>query len=116
VAEAWGVCCIGHGGSQEAERAYLLWKARQVADAAASFAAPPVVDGRTRGEVKRRRVEAVPEELRGRAAAGGGAGLPGVSVVAAAGGEEGRTRAALLEHAVQSLKPGVFEELMEMMG
>jgi hypothetical protein len=60
---------------------------------------------------------AVPEELRGRAAAGGGGGLPGVSVVAArGGGEEGRTRAALLEHAVQSLKPGAFEELMEMMG
>jgi hypothetical protein len=102
---------------QEAERAYLLWKARQVADAAPSFAAPPVVEGRTRGEVKRRRVEAVPEELRGRAAAGGGGRLPGVSVMAASGGgEEGRTRAALLEHAVHSLKPGVFEELMEMMG
>jgi hypothetical protein len=32
------------------------------------------------------------------------------------GGEEGRTRAALLDRAVHSLKPGVFEELMEMMG
>jgi hypothetical protein len=105
-----------HDGWQEAERAYLLWKARQVADAAASFAAPPVVEGRTRGEAKRRRVEPVPEELRGRAAAGGGGGLPGVSVMAAGHGEEGRTRAALLEHAVQSLKPGVFEEMMEMMG
>jgi hypothetical protein len=59
-------------------------------------------------------VEAVPEELRGRAAAGGGEALPGVSVVAP--GRGARTRAALLEHAVQSLKPGVFEELMEMMG
>jgi hypothetical protein len=104
-------------GWQEAERAYLLWKARQVADAAASFGGPPVVEGGTPREVKRRRVEAVPEELRGRAAAGGGEGLPGVTVVAAmGGGEEGRTRAALLKHAVQSLKPGVFEELMEMMG
>jgi hypothetical protein len=102
---------------QEAERAYLLWKARQVADAAASFATPPVVESRTRGEGKRRRVETVPEELRGRAAAGGGEGLPGVSVVAArGGGAEGRTRAAVLTHAVQSRKPGVFEELMEMMG
>jgi hypothetical protein len=61
-------------------------------------------------------VEAVPEELRGRAAAGGGEGLPGVSVVPVwTGGRGSRTRAALLEHAVQSLKPGVFEELMEMM-
>jgi hypothetical protein len=106
---------LGHGGRQEAERAYLLWKARHVADGAASFAAP-VLEGRTRGEVKRRRVEAVPEGLRGRAAAGGIRGLPGVTVVAAGGGEEKRTRAALLEHAVQSLKPGVFEELMELMG
>jgi hypothetical protein len=88
-----------------------------VADADASFAAPPVVEGRTRGEVKRRRVEAVPEELRGRAAAGGGEALPGVSVVAPRrGGRGGKERAALLEHAVQSLKPGVFEELMELMG
>jgi hypothetical protein len=103
---------------QEAERAYLLWKARRVADAAASFAAVPVVEGRTRGETMRRRLEAahVPEELRGRAAARGGEGLPGVSVVAARRGKEGRTRAALLEHAVRSLKPGVFEDLMELMG
>jgi hypothetical protein len=96
--------------------AYMLWKARQVADAAASFAAPPVVEPRTRGEGKRRRVEAVPEELRGRAAAGGGEALPGVSVVAPSRGKEAQKRAALLEHAVHSLKPGVFEELMEMMG
>jgi hypothetical protein len=107
---------VGHGDWQDAERAYLLWKARQVADAAASFAAPPVVEPRTRGEGKRRRVEAVPEELRGRAAAG--EALPGVSVVPVwtGGGRGARTRAALLEHAVQSLKPGVFEELIEMMG
>jgi hypothetical protein len=106
-------------GGQDAERAYLLWKAWQVADAAASFAAEPVVEARTRGEAKRRRVEAVPEELRGRAAPGGGEGLPGVSVVVAPGRAEKeakRTRAALLDWAVHSLKPGVFEELMEMMG
>jgi hypothetical protein len=100
---------------QEAERAYLLWKARQVADAAASFAAPPVMETRTRGEAKRRRVEAVPEELRGRAAAGGGGGLPGVAVVAVRKGDEGEKRAALLDWAVHSLKPGVIKELMEMM-
>jgi hypothetical protein len=47
---------------------------------------------------------------------GAGGGLLGVTVVAAREGEEGRTRAAVLKHAVQSLKPGVFEELMEMMG
>jgi hypothetical protein len=105
---------LSYGWWQDAERAYLLWRARQVADAASSFAAP-VLEGRTRGEIKRRRVEAVPEELRGRAAAAGGEGLPSVSVVPASEGEEGRTRAALLGHAVRSLKPGVFEELMEMM-
>jgi hypothetical protein len=87
-----------------------------VADAASSFAAAPVPEGRTRGEVERRHAEAVPEELRHRVTRGG-RGLPGVSVVAPRGvGREGRERAALLEHAVQSLKPGVFEELMEMMG
>jgi hypothetical protein len=59
---AWG---------QGAEKAYRLWKARQVADAAASFAAPPVVEGRTRGEIERQHVEAVPEHLRHRVARGG---------------------------------------------
>jgi hypothetical protein len=114
-----GTRCLRTGGSQEAERAYLLWKARQVADAAATFAATPAGEGRTRGAVNRRRAEAVPEELRGRAAAGGGRGLPGVSIVPA-GGKEAKEakgmRAVLLEHTVQSLKPGVFEELMELMG
>jgi ankyrin repeat protein len=100
---------------QEAERAYQLWKARQVADAASSFAAP-VLGARTRGEIDRWHVEAVPEHLKHRVAEGG-RGLPGVSVVAARKGRKGsKMRAALLEHAVQSLKPGVFEELMEMMG
>jgi hypothetical protein len=108
MAEAGG-CCVGHGW-QEAERAYLLWKARQVADAAASVAAPPVVEARTRGEAKRRRVEAVPEELRGRAAGGG------VAVVAVRKGVEGEKRAALLDWAVHSLKPGVIKELVELMG
>jgi hypothetical protein len=95
-------------GPQEWERAYILWKARQVDDAGVHFAA---TDGRTRGEVKRRRMEAVPA-LRGRAATG----VPAVSIVAVTDSEEGRDRASVLEHAVHSLKPGVFEELMEMMG
>jgi hypothetical protein len=101
---------------QEAERAYLLWKARQVADAASSFAAAPVMGGRTRGEVKRRRVEALPEEFRHRVAKRG-RGLPGVSVVEAEAeeGEGENVGAAVLAHAVHSLKPGVFEELMELM-
>jgi hypothetical protein len=87
-----------------------------VADAAASFESP-VMGARTRGEKERRRLEGVPEELR-RRVAGGSEGLPGVSVVAARrGGEEWRIRrTAVLTHAVQSLKPGVFEELMELMG
>jgi hypothetical protein len=97
-------------GAQEAERAYLLWKARQVDDAGVHFAAA-ATEGRTRGEAKRRRMEAVPA-LRGRAAAG----VPAVSIVAVTDSEEGRDKAALLEHAVHSLKPGVFEELMELMG
>jgi hypothetical protein len=99
---------------QEAERAYLLWKARQVADAARSFAAS-VMEGRSSDATTRQPVEAVPEELR-RRVVGGGEGLPGVSVVATGEGEEARERKAVLAHAVQSLKPGVFEELMEMMG
>jgi hypothetical protein len=102
-------------GGQEAERAYLLWKARQVTDVAGGVTAP-MVEGRTRGEKKRRRVEAVPEEMRGRVAKGGEV-LPLVYVVAPRGcTEEEMDRAAVLTHAVQSLKPGVFEELMEMMG
>jgi hypothetical protein len=75
-----------------------------------------VVEARTRSETMRHRLEAVPEELRGRAAAGGGEGLPGVSVVPVRKGEPAKRRAAMLEHAVQRLKPGVFEELMELMG
>jgi hypothetical protein len=71
---------------------------------------------RTRGGTKRRRVEAMSEELRGRAAAGGGGRLPGVKVVAAGEGEEAIERAALLDHAVHSFKPGVFEDLMEVLG
>jgi hypothetical protein len=113
LALSWGLVCWR--GAQEAERAYLLWKARQVADAAGNLTAP-MMEGVREGEAARRRVEAVPEELRGRAAAQGNGGLQGVTVVAAREGEDGRTRAALLEHAVHSLKPGVFEELMEMMG
>jgi hypothetical protein len=93
----------------------VLWKARQVADAAGGFAAP-AMEGETPEETERRRVEAVPEELR-RRVAGGGEGLPGVSVEPGRKrGEEWRKRTAVLDHAVQSLKPGVFEELMEMMG
>jgi hypothetical protein len=114
LTEALGVVSAWRGG-QEAERAYLLWKARQVADAAGGFAAP-VMEGETPEEAERRRVEAVPEELRRRVAEGR-EGLPGVSVVAGRKrGEEWRKRTAVLDHVVQSLKPGVFEELMEMMG
>jgi hypothetical protein len=82
---------------------------------AASFAAP-VMDGRTRGEIKRRRVEAVPVEMRGRAVVADGRELPVVSVVAVGRGEGGRNRAALLDRAVHSLEPGVFEELVELVG
>jgi hypothetical protein len=113
LTEALGLVPAWRGG-QEAERAYLLWKARQVADAAGGFGGP-AMEGETPEETERRRVEAVPEELRGRVA-GGGEGLPGVSLVAARGGDEARDRVAVLTPAVQSLKPGVFEELMELMG
>jgi hypothetical protein len=84
---------------------------------AASFAAP-VMEGEVQGEVKRQRVEALPESLRYRVAEGG-TGLPGVLVVRRRPVEETRVtkeRRKVLRHAVQSLKPGVFEELMEMMG
>jgi hypothetical protein len=49
---------------------------------------------------------------------GAGKACPGVSVVVPGGTEKWAVRfrkALLLEHAVQSLKPGVFEELMELM-
>jgi hypothetical protein len=52
-------------------------------------------------------LEAVPEELRG-PVAGGSKGLPLVWVMAPRGGtEEEMDRAAVLTHAVQSMKPGV---------
>jgi hypothetical protein len=86
-----------------------------VADAAAGFAAP-VLGGRTRGEVKRKREQAVPELLRHRVAEGG-RGLPGVSVrKRRKETSETEGRRMVLRHAVHSLKPGVFEELMELMG
>jgi hypothetical protein len=47
----------------------MLWKARQVTDVAGGVTAP-MVEGRTRGETKRRRVEAVREELRSQVAGG----------------------------------------------
>jgi hypothetical protein len=84
-----GFSRLGHGDWQEAERAYLLWKARQVADAAASFATVVMEGWRTRGEGKRRCVEAVPEELRGRAVAGGGGGGRGGGGGGAGGGGGG---------------------------
>jgi hypothetical protein len=103
------------GGGQEPERAYRLWKARQVAEAAGSYAAP-VVEAKTRGETKRRRVEAVPEDLRERAAGEGG-GLPGVEVkVPEKWGKVWKDRGEVLEHAVFQLKPGVFEELVDTVG
>jgi hypothetical protein len=102
---------------QEAEGVYRLWKARQVADAASSFATAPVEEGRTRGETKRRRMEYVPQELRGRASAGGGGELPGVAIVPPEkAGKQAQKTAALLEHVVHRFKPGVFEEFMAMMG
>jgi hypothetical protein len=101
-------------GGQGAEKRYLVWKARQVADAAAGFAAP-VLGARTRGETKRQRVEAVPESLRARAAPEGGKGLPGVEVVHKRM-RQGEKKAALLGWVVKDLKPGVFEDLMDMMG
>jgi hypothetical protein len=93
----------------------VLWKARQVADATVSFAAPEM-EGDTRASTQRRRVEAVPEELRARVATRRGGGLPGVSIVKARKGEERIKTSALLTQAVHSLKPGVFEELMGLMG
>jgi hypothetical protein len=45
---------VGHGGWQEAERAYLLWKARQVADQQGSGAVA-VPRGRGGLEVKKTR-------------------------------------------------------------
>jgi hypothetical protein len=41
-------CRLGHGGWQDAERAYLLWKARQVADQQESGAV--AVEGGQEGE------------------------------------------------------------------
>jgi hypothetical protein len=80
----------------------------------ADFAAPML--GRTRGEVKRQRVETVPEVLKHRLA-DGGIGLPTVSVAAEEGhDEQDHLCAELLHHAVHSLKPVLFDELMEMIG
>jgi hypothetical protein len=56
-------CCLGHGGWQEAERAYLLWKARQVADQHGSGAV--AVEGGQEGEVKEALVDHVLHGLKG---------------------------------------------------
>jgi hypothetical protein len=75
-----------------------------------TFAAP-VMEGRTRGDRKRHRVEVVPKELKGRATVGGEK-LPRVSMVPAAEGEEGEKKAAMLDYAVHAMKPCVFDELL----
>jgi hypothetical protein len=43
-------CCFRHGGVRRAERIYLLWKARQVADQQGSGAV--AVEGGPKGEAK----------------------------------------------------------------
>jgi hypothetical protein len=91
-------------GGQGAERAYRLWEARQVVEEVASLNAPVVT-----GVKHKRAGKRLLRRRRGR-------GLPGVSVGAVGEGEGEITRAALLDRAIHSLKPGVFEELMEMMG
>jgi hypothetical protein len=96
----------------EMERGYLLCKARQLHDAAASFAAP-VPTGRTRGKKKRRRIEAVPENLRRRVAPGG-QGLPDVWAGALPWGDSKAEE--VVAEVVYRLKPDMFEELMELLG
>jgi hypothetical protein len=44
----WPACCVWHGGSKEGERAYQLWKARQVADQQGSGAV--AVEGEEEGK------------------------------------------------------------------
>jgi hypothetical protein len=110
--------CLGHGW-QEAERAYQLWKARQVADQQGSGAVTvaPVMEETTHGNGKRRRVQAGPEELSGGATAEGSGEPRDVTRMTTRGMVNGRKKAALLEErAVQSLKPELFEECMELMG
>ena len=52
---------------QEPERAYLLAKARGMVDGARVInKCPAAAEGRTRGEAKRKRVEAAPHYLKGR--------------------------------------------------
>jgi hypothetical protein len=100
-------------GVQETERAYLLWKARQVVDSAQDSMVL-VGERSLQGEGRRQHVEGATEESRGPAARADD-GRPGVSVVAARKGKEAKMRAALLHYAVHALKQGVFEELMELM-
>jgi hypothetical protein len=53
--------CLAHGGWQEAERAYLLWKARQVAEQQGSGA----VEGQGQGEEEKALVDFVVHRLKG---------------------------------------------------
>jgi hypothetical protein len=58
--------CLGHCGWQEAERAYLLWKARQVADQQGSGAvAVPRGRGGEAGEAKEALVDFAVKRLKG---------------------------------------------------
>jgi uncharacterized protein len=63
AAEAWGVVVLGHGGWQEAERAYLLWKAREVADQQGSGAV--AVEGGKEGEEGEALVDFAVHRLKG---------------------------------------------------
>jgi hypothetical protein len=92
-------------GAQEAERAYQLWKARQVVDQQGGGAVAVVAveeeekeeeGGKTRGEKERRLAEATPEE-RGKQ------------------GQDAEAGKALVDFVLHHLKGDLFPDLMDMM-
>jgi hypothetical protein len=78
---------LGTVAGQEAELAYLLWRARQVADQQGSGAVAVGGEGRRRKRVRRRRRK-----------------------------RRTRRREVLLDFAVHELNRDMFSELMEYMG
>ena len=101
---------------QEWERPYTLTKARQLicaTTASSDIDTATTTKRRTRDRVKKARIRASPASLRGRIERA--ELLPVVEVVAGGGGAVG-VLGSVVRSVVESLKPELFMELIDMMG